>query len=102
MGSIRSFLCLGLGALLGVVTACGSATPEVQASIGPEGGTLSLPSPAVRFDVPPGAFTATTRVSMRATADARSVLVTLEPAQLTLGRPGQLSVALDGQRRLSS
>lgn len=98
----RIFLPLTLCALTAVVGACGSSTQGVQATIGPSGGSLSLASPAVTFDVPPGALTTDTMISLRASADERSLLVTLEPAQLTLAKSGQLSMSLDGARHISS
>ena len=102
MRSTRTFVLIALGALLAVAAACGSGTSQVEASIGPAGGSLSLGSPAVRFDVPAGALTATTTVSLRASGDTQALLVTLEPAQLALAKPGQLSVSLDGSRHISS
>lgn len=102
MRSSRTFVLIALGAVLVVAVACGSGVSQVQASIGPAGGSLSLASPAVQFDVPAGALTATTTVSLRASGDAQSLLVTLEPAQLALAKPGQLSVSLDGPKHISS
>ena len=98
----RIFLPLTLCALAAVAAACGSSTPGVQASIGPAGGSLSLASPAVTFEVPAGALTTETMVSLRASTDPQSVLVTLEPSQLALAKPGQLSVSLNGARHISS
>jgi hypothetical protein len=89
-----------MGALLVLVTACGSS-PGVQASIGPSGGSLAMENPSVRFDVPAGALTSDTLVSMRASTDPQSVLVTLEPAQLALAKPGQLAVSLSGTPHIS-
>jgi hypothetical protein len=100
MRSIRTFLPFVIGGLLGLVTACGSST-GVQASIGPSGGSLSMESPAVRFDVPAGALSTETMVTLRASADPSALLVTLEPAQLTLAKPGQLSVSMAGARHIS-
>jgi hypothetical protein len=60
-----------------------------------------MENPTVRFDVPPGALTTETLVSLRASTDPQSVLVTLEPAQLTLAKPGQLSVSLTGTPHIS-
>jgi len=97
---LRTFVPLAMGALLVLVTACGSS-PGVQASIGPSGGSLAMENPSVRFDVPAGALTTDTLVSMRASADPQSVLVTLEPAQLGLAKPGQLSVSLTGTPHIS-
>jgi len=102
MRSIRVLAPIAIGGLLTLVTACGSSSQGVQASIGPSGGTLSLASPAVRFDVPAGALETTTTVSLRASADSRSLLITLEPAQLALSKPGQLSMSMDGARHISS
>jgi hypothetical protein len=102
MSSNRTFIRIALCAVGAVAAACGSSTQGVQASIGPSGGSLSLASPAVQFDVPAGALSTETMVSLRASADPRSLLVTLEPAQLTLAKPGQLSVSLDGARHISS
>jgi hypothetical protein len=82
--------------------ACGSRTSDVQATIGPAGGSLSLASPAVTFDVPAGALSTETTVSLHASADPQSVVVTLEPAQLALAKPGQLSVSMGGARHISS
>jgi len=93
---------IALSVLLGAAAGCGSSTQQIESSIGPGGGSLSLPSPAVRLDVPAGALTATTTVSLRATADAQGLVVTLEPAQLALARPAQLSVSLEGPRHISS
>jgi hypothetical protein len=89
-----------MGGLLALTTACGSS-PGVQASIGPSGGSLSMENPAVRFDVPAGALSTETMVSLRASADPQSVLVTLEPSQLGLAKPGQLSVSLSGTSHIS-
>ena len=100
MRSIRTFIPIAIGGVLGFVTACGSST-GVQASIGPSGGSLSMESPAVRFDVPAGALSTETMVSLHASADSQSLLVSLEPAQLTLAKPGQLSVSMAGTRHLS-
>lgn len=97
---LRTFVPLATGVALLLVTACGSS-PGVQASIGPAGGSLAMENPSVRFDVPPGAFTSDTLVSMHATSDPQSVLVTLEPAQVGLAKPGQLSVALAGRPHIS-
>lgn len=100
MRSIRRFVPIAIGGLLGLVTACSSGT-GVQATIGPSGGSLSMESPAVRFDVPAGALGTETLVSLRASADLSALLVTLEPAQLTLAKPGQLSVSMAGTRHIS-
>lgn len=100
MRGLRTFVPLALGAPLLLLTACGSS-PGVQASIGPSGGSLAMENPSVRFDVPAGALTTDTMVSMRASSDPRSVLVTLEPAQLGLAKPGQLSVSLSGTPHIS-
>jgi hypothetical protein len=100
--SIPLFALFALVGLLGVAAGCGSATSQVEASIGPGGGSLTLPSPAVRLDVPAGALKATTTVSLRASADAQSVLVAIDPAQLALAAPAQLSVSLQGPRHISS
>jgi hypothetical protein len=102
MRSTRTLLLLPFVTLLVASLGCGSSTSQTQASIGPAGGSLSLPSPAVQFDVPAGALTQTTTVTLRASADAQSVLVTLEPSQLALAKPGQLLVTLDGPRHISS
>lgn len=99
---IRIFVPLTLCALVAVAAACGSSSSGVQASIGPAGGSLSLANPAVTFDVPAGALTAETTVLLRASAAPQSVLVTLEPAQLALAKPGQLSVSLSGAQHISS
>jgi len=95
---LRTFV--PLSGLIVLVTACGSS-PGVQASIGPAGGSLAMENPSVRFDVPPGALTTDTVVSMHASTDPQSVLVTLEPAQLGLAKPGQLSVSLTGRPHIS-
>ncbi|HEY1905785.1 MAG TPA: hypothetical protein VGG91_07070 [Myxococcaceae bacterium] len=102
MRSTKAFLLLPFVALLAASLGCGSGTSQTQASIGPAGGSLSLPSPAVQFDVPAGALTETTLVTLRANADAQSVLVALEPSQLALAKPGQLLVTLDGPKHISS
>jgi len=93
---------IALAVLLGSAAGCGSSTQQVDASIGPGGGSLSLLSPAVRLDVPAGALTATTTVSLRASADVQGLLVTLEPSQLALARPAELSISLGGPRHISS
>lgn len=100
MRCLRTFVPVALGASLLLLTACGSS-PGVQASIGPAGGSLAMENPSVRFDVPPGALTTDTVVSMRASTDPQSLLVTLEPAQLGLAKPGQLSVSLTGRPHIS-
>src|SRR5512142_3147969 len=93
---------VALAVLLGAAAGCSSGAQQTQASIGPAGGSLSLPSPAVQLDVPPGALNTTTTVSLRASADSQGVIVTLEPAQLALAQPAQLSVSLEGPRHISS
>jgi hypothetical protein len=98
----RIFVHAAFGAALAGAVACGSSTSGVQASIGPGGGSLSLASPAVTFDIPPGALATETMVSLRASTDTQSLLVTLEPAQLTLAKAGQLAVSLNGARHISS
>jgi hypothetical protein len=98
----RIFIRIALGALVVVGGACGSGTSSVQASIGPAGGSLSLANPAVTFDVPPGALATQTTVTLRASADPQSLLVTLEPSQLTLAKSGQLSLSVNGARHISS
>jgi hypothetical protein len=100
MRGIRTLARLAMGGLLALATACGSS-PGVQASIGPSGGSLSMENPSVRFDVPAGALPIETMVSLHASADPRSVLVTLEPSQLALAKPGQLSVSLSGTSHIS-
>ena len=102
MRSTRSLLLLPFAVLLPASLGCGSSTSQTQASIGPAGGSLSLQSPSVQFDVPAGALTETTMVTLRASADAQSVLVTLEPSQLALAKSGQLLVKLDGPSHISS
>jgi hypothetical protein len=102
MRSIRAFVSISVGAMLALVSACGSSPQGTQASIGPSGGTLSLASPAVQFDVPAGALQTTTTVSLRASAEPGSLLITLEPAQLTLSEPGQLSASMSGAQHISS
>ena len=96
----RTFAPLAMAGLLALATACGSSA-GVQASIGPSGGSLSMENPSVRFDVPAGALTTETMVSLHASADPQSVLVTLEPSQLALAKPGQLSVSLSGTSHIS-
>ncbi len=100
MTGIRTFIPLATGGLLALATACGSS-PGVQASIGPSGGSLAMDNPSVRFDIPAGALTTETMVSLRASADPQSVLVMLEPSQLALAKPGQLSVSLSGTPHIS-
>ena len=102
MRSTQAHLLVPVVALLAASLGCGSTTSQTQASIGPAGGSLSLPSPAVQFAVPAGALTETTTVTLRASGDAQSVLVTLEPSQLALAKPGQLLVTLDGPKHISS
>jgi hypothetical protein len=102
MRSTQRLVLLPFVALLATASGCGSSTSETQASIGPAGGSLTLASPSVRFDVPAGALGQTTTLSLRASADSESVLVTLEPSLLALAKPGQLSVALNGPRHISS
>jgi hypothetical protein len=102
MRSTRTLLLLPFVTLLAASLGCGSSTSQTQASIGPSGGSLSLSSPAVQFDVPAGALSQTTTVTLRASSDAQSVLVTLEPSQLALAKPGQLLVTLDGPKHISS
>ena len=102
MRSVRAFVPIAIGSLLALVTACGSTTQGTQASIGPSGGTLSLASPAVQFDVPAGALQTATTVSLRASSGPGSLLITLEPAQLALSKPGQLSASMNGAQHISS
>ena len=56
MRRIGAFVPIAIGGLLALAVACGSSTQGVQASIGPSGGTLSLATPAVQFNVPAGAL----------------------------------------------
>ena len=102
MRSTGASVPLAIGGLLALVTACGSTNQGVQASVGPSGGTLSLASPAVQFDIPSGAFQTTTMVSLRASSEPGSLLITLEPAQLALSKPGQLSASINGAQHISS
>ena len=102
MRAPRIFIRILLGTLVAVGMACGSTTSSVQASIGPAGGSLSLANPAVTFAVPAGALTTETTVSLRASADTQSLMVTLEPSQLPLAKSGQLSMSVNGARHISS
>ncbi len=95
-------LLISVAILIGSAAGCGSGAQQVSAAIGPAGGSLQLASPAIRFDVPAGALTTTTTVSLRATPDAQGLTVALEPDQLALTAPGQLSVSLEGPQHISS
>ncbi|HEY3588283.1 MAG TPA: hypothetical protein VGK85_14080, partial [Myxococcaceae bacterium] len=53
-------------------------------------------------DIPAGAFQTTTTVSLRASSEPGSLLITLEPAQLPLSKPGQLSASINGSQHISS
>ena len=87
---------------LGWATGCGSTNLGARATIGPAGGTLSLPSEGVRLDVPAGAFSTPVEVALRASGDSAGVLVGLEPAQLTLARPATLTFTLARSAHIAS
>ena len=87
---------------LGCAAGCGSTNLGARATIGPAGGTLSLPSEGVRLDVPAGAFGTPVEVALRASSDSAGVLVGLEPAQETLVIPATLTVALARSAHISS
>jgi hypothetical protein len=87
---------------LGGAAGCGSTNLGAWATIGPAGGTLSLPSEGVRLDVPAGAFSTPVEVALRASSDSAGVLVGLEPAQLTLARPATLTVTLARSAHIAS
>jgi len=82
------------GLAVGWATGCGSSGLRAQATLGPAGGTLSIPSEGVTLDVPPGALGSTTEVTLRASSDSTGVLVGIEPAQLVLAKSAMLGVTL--------
>ena len=87
---------------LGWTAGCGPTNLGARATIGPAGGTLSLPSEGVRLDVPAGAFSTPVEVALRASSDSAGVLVGLEPAQLTLAKPATLTIALTWSAHIAS
>jgi len=100
----RIFFAMALvaGLIAGWATGCGSTSLRTQATIGPAGGTLSLPSEGVTLEVPAGALTSTMEVTLSASSDARGVLVGIEPAQLALARSALLAVTLSRPVHFSS
>jgi len=103
IGSRFLFLAaVSAGVLLGWSVGCGSSNVSTQATIGPAGGSLSLPSEGIRLDVPPGALELATLVTLRASGDSRGVLVGIEPAQLGLSRAATLVVSFTRPVHISS
>ena len=82
------------GLAVGWATGCGSNGLRTQATLGPAGGTLSIPSEGVTLDVPPGALGSATEVTLSASSDSTGVLVGIEPAQLALAKSAMLAVTL--------
>jgi hypothetical protein len=82
------------GLAVGWVTGCASSGLRAQATLGPAGGTLSIPSEGVTLEVPPGALGSTTEVTLSARSDGTEVLVGIEPAQLALAKSAMLGVTL--------
>ena len=75
---------------------CGSTDSGAQATLGPAGGTLSVPGTGVELVVPAGALDRAVGVSMTTTRDATALTVAIEPRDLALARPATLSVTLSG------
>ena len=90
------------GLALGWTAGCGSSAIGTRATLGPGGGTLSLPSEGVQLEIPAGALSAQVEVALRASADGRGVLVGIEPAQLTLARPAMLTFTLPASTHIAS
>jgi hypothetical protein len=78
---------------------CGSSSDSTQAVIGPTGGSLSLAG--VRLDVPAGALTQQTTVTLRTSNVPGALLVGIEPAQLALGHQATLGVQFTGKVHVS-
>jgi hypothetical protein len=88
----------GLVAALVVAWAagCGSTDSGAQATLGPAGGTLSVPGTGVELLVPAGALDRPVGVSMTTARDTTALTVAIEPRDLALARPATLSVTLSG------
>ncbi len=84
------------GLVLGWTAGCGSADSGAQATIGPGGGTLSVPGSGVELVVPAGALSRPVDVAVNTTRDAAALTVSLQPADLALARAATLSVTLPG------
>lgn len=88
--------------VLGWAAGCGSSNITTRATLGPSGGSLSLPSEGVKLDVPAGALSAPVEVALRASSDGRGVLVAIEPSQLALAKTATLAVSLSRPVHISS
>ena len=78
---------------------CGSSTDSTQGMLGPAGGTLTLAG--VLLDVPAGALTQQTAVTLRTSNVPGAMLVGIEPAQLMLTQKATLGVQLSGKVHVS-
>lgn len=103
IGSQFVFVAAASAALvLGWSAGCGSSSVEAQATIGPSGGSLSLPGEGIRLELPAGALQSATLVTLRASSDSRGVVVGVEPAQLGLAHAATLAVSFDRPVHISS
>lgn len=84
------------GLVLGWAVGCGSSDSGAQATLGPAGGTLSIPGSGVELVVPAGALSRPVDVAMKTTRDAAALTVSLQPVDLALAQPATLSVTLAG------
>jgi len=93
-------LLAGIGLLAGLVlgwaVGCGSTDSGAQATLGPGGGTLSVPGSGVELVVPAGALSRPVDVAVKTSRDAAALTVSLEPVDLALAQPATLSVTLSG------
>lgn len=84
------------GLVLGWAVGCGSTDSGAQATLGPGGGSLSVPGSGVELVVPAGALSRSVDVAVKTTRDAAALTVSLEPVDLALAKPATLSVTLNG------
>ncbi|HUM10844.1 MAG TPA: hypothetical protein VLT82_07850 [Myxococcaceae bacterium] len=90
------------GLVLGWAVGCGSSDSGSRATLGPAGGTLSVPGTGVELAVPAGALSSPVDVAVKTRRDAAALTVALEPADLRLARPATLSVTVAGPAHFSS
>jgi hypothetical protein len=84
---------LGLGGLSGLLSCSVTTTESAVATIGSEGGTLTVGAHSLR--VPPGALTSTVTISAQAPAGS-VVRVALQPEGLQFEQPAVLTLSYAG------
>ena len=89
------------GLVLGLAVGCGSTDGSTQATLGPAGGTLTVPGTGVELVVPAGALGQPVTVAVQTSRSSAALTVSLRPVDLSLARAATLSVTLPGPAHFS-